>query len=44
MLVVCFHQKIPTGLNFTTVVPGLLTLYGLHYYNLQLLLHVNMRF
>jgi len=23
MLVVCFHQKIPTGLNFTTFVPGL---------------------
>jgi len=25
MLVVCFHQKIPTGLNFTTFVPGLLS-------------------
>ena len=24
MLVVCFHQKIPTGLNFTTFAPGLL--------------------
>jgi len=23
MLVVCFHQKIPTGLNFTTFAPGL---------------------
>jgi len=29
MLVVCFHQKIPTGLNFTTFAPGLLSVHNI---------------